>query len=100
MDEGTVKGVVSIDGKPLTGGKVVFNPANAQRKFVPVHEAEIGKDGSYSVTTLVGTNTISVQAIDTKKMPDLAYQSSSFDVARGENHFDVSLKGAGKGRQP
>ena len=36
-----VTGAVTYEGKPLASGKVSFNPANADRKFVPISVAEI-----------------------------------------------------------
>src|SRR4051812_3404329 len=65
--EATVKGKVFYKGQPITDGKVVFNPANAKRKYVPSHEAPVSKEGTYSVTTLVGTNSIVVDGPTTRK---------------------------------
>ena len=48
-----VTGSVSYQGKPLASGKVSFNPANVERKSVPIAVAEI-KDGKYAIETLTG----------------------------------------------
>lgn len=59
-EEGTVHGRVTVDGKPATAGEVVFNPANHLRKMAPARSAPIGADGTYTVTTLSGTNSVMV----------------------------------------
>lgn len=61
MEESAVKGTVSFKGKPYTKGKIVFSPANVKRREAPVREAKIEDDGTYSLTTLIGENTVYVQ---------------------------------------
>src|SRR3954447_16518196 len=56
--EATVKGTVSIRGKPATGGQVSFDPSNVARKSETARKVPIGKDGSYEVKTLVGLNQV------------------------------------------
>ncbi|WP_422924559.1 hypothetical protein [Singulisphaera sp. PoT] len=68
--EVTVKGTVTINGKPATSGEVIFDPSNVYRKFVSSKSAAIGADGSYTLTTLYGENKVSVWAPDLK--PDVA----------------------------
>ena len=46
-DFGTVEGVVSLDGKPLEGGSVIFYPAEAG----PISYSNIGSHGSYQIRT-------------------------------------------------
>src|SRR5947209_1699427 len=58
--EGTVTGTVTVRGKRATEGTVTFDPSNAQRKMVPARTAPIGKDGTYTITTLVGGNHVEV----------------------------------------
>ncbi len=60
-EESTIRGTVTVQGKPATGGGITFDPSNIHRKDAEVRTAAIGKDGSYTVTTLVGENMVSVQ---------------------------------------
>jgi hypothetical protein len=60
-EEATVKGSVTIKGKPATGGQILFDPSNINRRDARPRTAAIGKDGSYTVTTLVGENLVSVE---------------------------------------
>jgi hypothetical protein len=76
----------------LTEGKLLFNTATVNRTSAPSHESTIGKDGTYSVTTLVGTNTVAVQGPALTKYPWIAYQSLGVVVNGGENTFDVDLQ--------
>lgn len=48
-------------GQAGHGGGITFDPSNIHRKDAEVRTAAIGKDGSYTVTTLVGENMVSVQ---------------------------------------
>jgi len=61
-EESTVKGTVTAEGKPATSGRVTFDPANVNRRTALAHTAEIGKDGTYTVTTLIGENAVQVEA--------------------------------------
>jgi hypothetical protein len=61
MTEATVSGTVTIKGKPATGGQILFDPSNINRRDARPRTAAIGKDGSYTVTTLVGENLVSVE---------------------------------------
>src|SRR4051812_45558137 len=58
--EAKVVGKVTIKGKPATKGRVMFSAANSRRKDVAPRAAEIGKDGSYEITTLIGGNSVGV----------------------------------------
>src|SRR4051794_15189478 len=58
LNEATVTGVVSVKGKPASGGKINFNPSNSGR-IVPTKSADIGPDGTYSVKTYTGDNQVS-----------------------------------------
>lgn len=85
--EATVKGVVKIDGKPATEGDISFDPSNYKRP-APVVSAPIGKDGSYTIKTMVGENTVKLGGSLTKKYQILQYNKTSFNVQAGENTFD------------
>ncbi|HWE39285.1 MAG TPA: hypothetical protein VG406_22235, partial [Isosphaeraceae bacterium] len=65
----TVSGTITLKGKPATQGKVTFNPANVNRKTVPSATVDIGKDGSYKVSTLTGENTVTVDTPELRKNP-------------------------------
>jgi hypothetical protein len=89
--EATVKGIVTIRGKLVAGGTISFDPSNVKRKSEPVRSARIGKDGSYTIKTLVGRNNVSVSTPVTVKDPLLQYNSCSFDVANGENTYAIEV---------
>lgn len=91
-EEVTVKGKVILDRKPLTEGTVFFTPhdiGNTPR------EASIAKDGTYTVKTLSGFNTIKVDGPAVKKNPKLADYLFSFEVQPGENSFDLVMDSKG-----
>jgi hypothetical protein len=90
-DEATVKGTVKILGKAVTKGEIVFNPSNVARKDAPSRSAKINADGSYSITTLIGDNRVSISGPELKKHPGLEYEELRCDVGRGETTFDVDL---------
>jgi hypothetical protein len=89
-EEATVKGTVTINGKPATGGTVEFDPSNINRREAPHGKCEIGKDGSYSVKTLVGENSIMISGPEvTAAKIDMA--KKFLDVKSGENDFPITL---------
>ena len=58
-----MKGTPSLPaGKPAGGGEITFDPANINRKDVTARTSKIGSDGSYTVTTLTGDNSVTVRA--------------------------------------
>src|SRR3954469_17261904 len=89
--EATVKGVVTIRGKPVTEGRISFDPSNVKRKSEPVRSAPIGKDGSYTVKTLVGGNQVTFSGPAFDKDRQLQDVLLPFDVQAGENTFNVEL---------
>lgn len=86
--EATVSGKVSFSGKTATKGTVVFDPSNYKRKDASPRSAEIGADGSYTVTTLVGQNQVSVNSPELKNSD---YPPIEFDVQSGDNTFDIEV---------
>ncbi len=94
-EEGTVHGRVTLDGKPVTAGAVMFNPANYLRKMAPSRSAAIGDDGSYTVTTLTGSNSVMVtpkaDPRHKKKAGAIPSRMVPFDVKPGDNAFDIEL---------
>jgi hypothetical protein len=89
-EEATVKGTVFIKGKPARKGQVVFDPANYQRKEVKANTAPVGKDGAYTIKTLVGVNSVRVEGPEVEKA-GASYANITFDVKSGENSFDIKL---------
>ncbi|MCA1684555.1 MAG: hypothetical protein LC745_00935 [Planctomycetia bacterium] len=90
--EATVTGKVTLYGKTADEGEIVFNPANVHRKDAARRSAPIGKDGTYTVTTLVGENQVNIQGANLMKQhPKLAYEGMSFDVQRGQNTLNVDF---------
>src|SRR5262249_42993626 len=94
-DEGTVHGKVTLDGKPVTGGEVVFNPANSQRKMIPARSAPIAPDGTYTITTLTGSNAVMVNpkadGRGKTKAGAVPAQMKPCEVQPGDNTFDIAL---------
>lgn len=86
--EATVKGKVTVDGKPAAKGTISYDPSNVERKFVPSHSAEIADDGSYSLTTLVGKNRISFSG---RPLGKYQYTELEYDVQAGENTHDIAF---------
>ena len=89
--EATVKGRVTVLGKPATKGRVTFDPRNINRPDARIQTAEIGDDGAYRVTTLVGPNTITVNVPrPPRPMPGMSPEIG-LDVQPGENTRDIAL---------
>ncbi len=89
--EAKVHGTVKARGKTVTGGEVVFNPANGARKDAAVRKAAIGKDGTYEITTLVGKNSVRISGPALEKDPQLGYAGLSYVVKSGDNTYDIEL---------
>jgi len=83
MTEATVKGTVKVKGKLATKGTVVFDPSNYIRKMERARNAPVGKDGSYTIKTLVGENVATYSG-----MP---YDRVVFEVKEGENTLDIEV---------
>lgn len=83
----TVKGVVTIDGKPINSGQITFDPANAARPTAPSATAKIESGGKYSLETLVGSNAVTVTS------PQLQRGGGGqYDVQAGSNDYNLDLK--------
>jgi hypothetical protein len=78
-------------GKPVSKGQVIFDPANVNRPSEPARTAEIGKDGTFEVTTLIGANrvTVAIPARVTKK--GVPYVQQVFHVQTGDNAFEITV---------
>lgn len=92
LEEGTVSGVVTFKGKPITSGQVAFNAANASRRDVPARTADIGPDGRYTVKALVGGNQVSLKIPNMRKLGvDPMRAGKVIDVNPGENTCDIDM---------
>jgi hypothetical protein len=93
LEEATVKGIIRLHGKAIDNGNIIFHCANINRPNAGVRETSIGKDGAYSVRTLVGGNTVELQCRelrDPKTRRPISYESH-FDVESGENTLDIDI---------
>jgi hypothetical protein len=90
--EATVHGTVTRAGKPLTKGRVTFDPANINRPTAGAATAEIAKDGTYTVRTLVDANQVSVDSPQLGRDPAGQHASIGEYVAKdGDNTFEVVI---------
>jgi hypothetical protein len=87
--EATVKGTIKVRGKLVGGGNIIFQPSNPSR-VVASRKAPIGKDGSYSVTTMVGQNNVIIESPEVMRA-GLTTEMIQFDVKDGENVKDIEL---------
>lgn len=87
--EANLTGSVKVDGVPVKDGELTFDASNSGRsggiKTAPV------KDGTYSVKTLTGSNTIKLTGKIAKGKPMLQQQRRSFEVKSGDNTFDMEF---------
>jgi len=90
--EAKVSGTITVRGKPMTGGEITFDPSNIERTDAALRKATIGKDGTYSLTTLQGHNSARISGSPMlKKEPQLAYGIHTIDVKPGDNTFNIEL---------
>ena len=89
--QATVTGSVTSQGKPVTTGKVIFDPANVNRPNEPAAMAEIGKDGTYEVKTLIGANRVTVAIPGRLTKGGAPYVQQLCDVQSENNVFDIAI---------
>src|SRR5271157_6029419 len=82
LTEATVTGVVSVKGKPASGGKILYNPSNSGR-IIPTKEAPIGTDGSYTIKTNTGLNLITFSGEVASKNPGVGLMKEYADIHSG-----------------
>jgi hypothetical protein len=101
-EETTVTGTVRLNGKPVDNGTVEFNPANVRRPGAGLRRAAIGKDGRYTVRTLVGGNSVQVtcKELHTAKYRRFAENEFAFTAGPGENTFDIETAPGGPPARP
>ena len=75
----------------MTRGEIAFDPSNYQRKNETARRVPIGKDGSYTVKTLVGANRVSFAVPEMARDPQLQDLSLQYEVKEGENTYDIEL---------
>lgn len=92
-EEATVRGVVTLRGTPLNNGRVLFSPVNIKRADAQPRQATIGKDGTYSLTTLVGDNLVQIDCKELlqPKNRAIADTERSVKVNAGENVIDLKI---------
>ncbi len=85
--EMTIKGSVTVNGKRITGGRISFEPVNDDdsTKEPKARVAEIDKNGSYTLQTLVGKNRVVAEG---KGIPD---NKSTILVYPGRENFPIPL---------
>lgn len=86
-----VSGTVTLKGKPLSGGKIYFDPSNINRRDAVGQAFEVGNDGTYSGETLVGENSVTVTNPTIEKSPDLSANREVVDLKSGENTVNIDL---------
>jgi len=89
--EATVSGRVTSNGEPVTKGQVIFDPANVNRRNEPARTAEIRKDGTYDVTTLIGANRVTVAIAGRRTKAGSPYVQQICEVRSGSNTFDITV---------
>lgn len=108
-----VSGVVTIDGKPYPGGKVVFSPTAKEGETVAGQSSfgRPGADGRFTLSTfapgdgaLIGTHTVSLfrESDESKLPPELAklefnrvtLPTGPITVKAGENEITLALTSA------
>ena len=89
--EATVNGTVKINGTIATKGTISFDPSNYKRKDARPVSAPIGKDGTFTLTTLVGENAVSVSSPLINRDPTLSYNRQSIVVTDGSSPITVEL---------
>jgi hypothetical protein len=90
-DQAKAKGKVTYKGKPLAKVEVRFNPANVNRKSASTVTAMTGDDGTYTITSLVGDNIVTLSGATVSKNPSLSYFTKLVDLSAGENSVDVDV---------
>jgi hypothetical protein len=91
-EEVTVQGTVTVKGKPLTKGEITFDPSNINRRDAKLNTAKIGSDGTYTLKTLVGENTVRVGGPQVNKDPALATNQVIVDIKSGENTIPIDVQ--------
>ncbi len=91
LTEATVTGRVISSGKPIVKGQVIFDPANVNRPREAARTAEIARDGTYQVTTLIGDNRVTVAIPGRVRKAGSPYVQQIYRVLPAENKLDITV---------
>jgi hypothetical protein len=91
LTEATVSGHVTSEGQPVTKGQVIFDPANVNRPRESARTAEIRKDGTYEVKTLIGENRVTVAIPGRSRKKAAPYVQQIFKVETSGNTLDIPV---------
>jgi hypothetical protein len=93
LEEVTLKGTIRVRGKPVTNGVVSFRSSNVKRPTAQTKEVPISKDGTYTVTTLVGQNFVEVSCKETlgPKNRDLIENEQMIKIESGQSALDITI---------
>lgn len=91
LQEATVRGKITVKGKPATKGTVVFDPRNINRREASIATTDIGSDGTYEATTAIGRNSVSVIVQGASKGARSMSGELGFEVESGDNTLDIDL---------
>jgi len=86
----TVSGKVTIKGHAASKARVTFEPLDSRGMPITSHVAELGKDGTYKVTTSTGKNDITVSSTGDAAI-DSSYNKTTIDAKPGPNTLDLDL---------
>ena len=84
-------GKITFKGQPVTEGTISFDPSNIKRPTEAPRSGPIGKDGTYSVKTLVGDNRVRASFPEMKADRQSSNVDLIYDVKPGENTYDLVL---------
>ncbi len=93
LEEATVKGTVTLRGKPVTNGEISFRASNINRPNAPAKNAPIGKDGTYTANVFIGENMVEVSCkeLATRKNMELQENIRPAKIGAGEQTLDVEI---------
>jgi len=111
--EVTVSGTVKVYGDLATSGEISFDPSNYLRNEAP-RTALIDKEGRYTITTLVGPNSVRVQNLRPTSVPnddgtraeaperreDVGYLEVQVELRAGQTTQDIELPAATESTRP
>lgn len=91
MEEVSVKGTVTLKGKPLENGEITFDGSNVKRKDGILKSAKV-KAGVYEAKALVGGNSVTVHSKEIDRDTGLSANSKFVELKAGEvNKVDINL---------
>lgn len=88
-EEATGSGTIKYEGKPVIQGQVHFDPSSNARKDAQTRTATIAKDGTYTVSTLVGRNRVRFTGMTSKR--NLSFEELGREVQRGSQTLDFDI---------